>query len=221
MGFKNVGHMHIQNRDDANVQEYVERVKKSHAILFSGGDQFRLSTILGSTDVLDAVMAKYNEDPEFMVAGTSAGAMAMSRVMIYEGDNSEAMLKGDVKTSSGFGILDCCIVDTHFVRRGRFTRLSQAVAMNPSCIGIGLGEDTALIIKKGNEAECRGSGMVVMIDGSKIKHTNIAYVDEGCAIRIENLIVHVLAKGNGFRLKERVFIPAKEDLKQERHTTLR
>jgi cyanophycinase len=217
IGFKNVSHMHIQNREDAATKEFVDRVGKAHAILFSGGNQLRLATILSSTPVLEAVKAKYNEDPEFIVAGTSAGAMAMSRIMIYEGEIREALLKGDVKTSLGFGLLKNCIVDTHFIRRGRFARLSQAVAMNPSCIGIGLGEDTALTIMNGNDAECYGSGMVVIIDGSAIRHTNIAYVEEGCAIRIQNLIVHVLAKGNGFRLKEREFIATKEDLREEKH----
>jgi cyanophycinase len=143
--------------------------------------------------------------------------MVMSRVMIYEGEVREALLKGDVKTSSGFGLLGNCIVDTHFIRRGRFARLSQAVAMNPACIGIGLGEDTALTIKNGNEALCHGSGMVVIIDGSAIRHTNLAYVQDGHAIRINNLIVHVLAKGNGFLISEKEFIPTKEDVREEAH----
>lgn len=212
-GFDNVHHMCIESKEEAHDKDYLKRIEKAQAILFSGGDQFRLSTILGSTPVLEAITKKYYEEKNFIVAGTSAGAMAMSRLMIYQGENNEAMLKGDVKISSGFGVLDNCIIDTHFVKRGRFGRLAQAVIMNPTCIGIGLGEDTALIIKNGNEAECRGSGMVIIIDGQDIGHTNITYIEENTAICVENLRVHILAKGSGFLLKERRFIPEQAEVK--------
>ena len=135
--------------------------------------------------------------------------------MIYYGNSYEAMLKGDVKITSGLGIIDNCIIDTHFVKRGRFGRLAQAIIMNPSYMGIGLGEDTALIIKKGNQAECRGSGMVTIIDGSKIRYTNISFTEEGAPLCVENLKVHILASGNGLNLEERKFIPAKKDIKLE------
>lgn len=208
-GFDNIHHISIESKDEARDPEWLRRIEKAHAILFSGGDQFRLATILGGTPVLEAIVKKYYHEKSFIVAGTSAGAMAMSRLMIYMGENNEAMLKGDVKISSGFGVLDNCIIDTHFVKRGRFGRLAQAVIMNPSCTGIGLGEDTALIIKNGNEAECRGSGMVIIIDGQEIGHTNITYTEENTAICVENLKVHILAKGSGFLLKERKYMPEK------------
>jgi len=216
-GFQNVGHISIDNKDEARDAANIKRIEKAHAVLFSGGDQFRLATILGGTEFMEAVTQKYRHDKDFIVAGTSAGAMAMSRLMIYRSEHNEAMLKGDVKITSGFGIIDNCIIDTHFVKRGRFSRLAQAVITNPTCIGIGLGEDTALIIRKGNETECRGSGMVVIIDGREIGHTNIAYSDEQTPICVEHLKVHVLARGNGFLLKERRFIPAKKDLELEKN----
>jgi cyanophycinase len=215
-GFSNVGHISIENKEEARTEAFLKRIETSHAVLFSGGDQFRLATILGGTPVLEAIAKKYCEDKQFIVAGTSAGAMVMSRLMIYEGNNNEAMLKGDVKISSGFGIIENCIIDTHFVKRGRFGRLAQAIIMNPTFTGIGLGEDTALIIRRGNEAECRGSGMVIIIDGKEIGHTNIAYAKEQTALCVENLRVHILAKGNGFLLKERKFLPSKHDLEKEK-----
>jgi cyanophycinase len=206
-GFSNIGHISIEDKDEARKEEFVKRIEKANAVLFSGGDQFRLSTILGGTPVIETVIRKYREEKDFIAAGTSAGAMVMSRLMIYQGDNNEALLKGDVKISSGFGILSGCIIDTHFVKRGRFGRLAQAVIMNPTFIGIGLGEDTALIIKKGNEAECRGSGMVIIIDGKGICHSNISYAEENTPLCVENLKVHILARRNGFLLKQRKFIP--------------
>jgi cyanophycinase len=218
IGFKNVSFINMSNNKEADKAQYVKRVKKAHAVLFTGGDQFRLATILGSSDVVEAVMEKYVRDKKFIVAGTSAGAMALAGLMLYEGENNEAMLSQTVKFSSGLGFINGCIIDTHFIKRGRFGRLAQSVVMNPACIGIGLGEDTALIIKKGNKAECKGSGMVIIIDGRDVGHTNIAYAAPDIPLCIENLRVHILSKGNGYKLKEREFIPSKRDIKAERLT---
>ncbi len=219
IGFDHVGFMNMGSNPDARNPMFINRINNAHAILFSGGDQFRISTILGNTDVIDVIMQRYYDDPDFIVAGTSAGAMALATLMIYEGLNYEALLKDSVKVSSGLGFIDNCIVDTHFVKRGRFGRLCEALLMNPAYIGIGLGEDTALIIKKGNEAECRGSGMVVIMDGRDITHSNIAYAEPGTPLCIENMRVHILAKGNGFLLNERKFLASKHDQKREKQNS--
>jgi cyanophycinase len=216
IGFDNVDFMTIVNNEDARSERYIERIKDAHAVLFSGGEQFRLSTIIGNSKVWEEIYKKYMEDPDFILAGTSAGAMAMAEVMIMEGDNNEALLKGSVKITAGLGFIHHCIIDTHFIKRGRFGRLAEAIIMNPACIGIGLGEDTALIIYDGNEAECRGSGMVIIIDGKEIKHTNISYAEKETPVCAENLTVHILKKENGFFLREREFLPAHEDLEIER-----
>ena len=209
IGFKDIGIMNITTREESHEKKYVERVKRADVILFSGGDQFKVSTILGCSEVVSEITRKYKEDSGFTVAGTSAGAMAMPKTMLYEGNVNEAMLKGDVKTSAGLGLLDNCIVDTHFIKRGRFPRLTQSILINPACVGIGLGEDTALVVTKGNEMECKGSGMVVIIDGYDVKHTNIAYAEENTPVSVENLRVHILIKGSGYKLIEREFIPEK------------
>lgn len=210
-GFPYMGHIHVEKKEEAQDPDLIKRIENAHAVLFTGGNQFRLSTILGGSRLIEAIHERYMEDKNFIVAGTSAGAMVMSRLMIYHGTPHEALLKGEVKISSGFGLIDNCIIDTHFIKRGRFGRLAQAVVMNPTCTGIGLGEDTALVIKKGNIAICRGSGMVIVIDGKEIGHTNISYVEEDMPICVEHLKVHILVKGNGFLLRERKFIPAGEN----------
>ncbi|HPD53298.1 MAG TPA: cyanophycinase, partial [Bacteroidia bacterium] len=97
----------------------------------------------------------------FVIAGTSAGAMAMSNTMIYQGSSSEALLKGEVKITTGLAFMRDVIIDSHFVKRGRFGRLTQAVAANPSCIGIGLGEDTGVLVTEGRYMEAIGSGLVI------------------------------------------------------------
>lgn len=215
LGFKNVGFINMGNNYDAANPIFVGRIKKAHAVLFSGGDQFRLSTILGNTDVLAATLDRYFNDKNFIVAGTSAGATAAAALMMFEGENNEAILKGTVKISSGLGFLTGCIVDTHFTKRGRFGRLAQAVVMNPTCVGIGLGEDTALIITKGKLASCIGSGMVIVIDGQQVGHTNMAYAEDGEPVSIEKLLVHILVKGSSFTIDTREFIASKRDLKTE------
>jgi cyanophycinase len=131
--------------------------------------------------------------------------MAMSNTMIYQGSSSEALFKGEVKITTGLAFIKNVIIDSHFVTRGRFGRLAQAVAANPSCTGIGLGEDTGALIREGRFMEAVGSGLIIVIDGHNIRHSNIADLKEGSPISIENLIVHVLAKGNCYDLKERKF----------------
>ena len=203
MHFNNVGFIDINDKEGARKADFCQRIEKAHSVLFSGGDQFKLSTTLGGTDILKQIKERFIHDSEFIVAGTSAGAMAMSKIMIYEGGVKEAILKADIKMSMGLGLLDTCIIDTHFIKRGRFGRLAHAVIMNPESLGIGLGEDTALIIKKGTDAQCLGSGMVVVIDGDQIQKTNITDIDDGMPIFVENLMVHLLVNGTKFSLKEK------------------
>ncbi|STX29046.1 cyanophycinase [Legionella beliardensis] len=203
MGYNKVGFIPIEERRQARLDDYLQRVEKARAIFFTGGDQFRISTILGGTPIIEIIKRRYVEDKDFIVAGTSAGAMVMSSVMITSGGLTEALLYRNLATSSGLGLLPTCIVDTHFIKRGRFGRLAHAIIMNPEQLGIGLGEDTALVIKNGSDAECRGSGMVVIIDGRYINQTNITKVKEGQPVYVENLKVHLLVKGCHFSLTQR------------------
>jgi cyanophycinase len=204
LGCKNVGVMHIKNREDALNPEYLERIKKADGVMFTGGNQLRLSVIFGGTDILHLIHERYMNE-NFVIAGTSAGAMAMSNTMIYHGSSTHALLKGEVKITTGLAFIKDVIIDSHFVTRGRFGRLSQAVASNPGCIGIGLGEDTGVVIKEGNKMEAIGSGLILIFDGHNIRHSNIADLSDGSPISIENLIVHVMAKGNFYYLRERKF----------------
>lgn len=204
LGCKDVGVIHIRSRDDAQMPEYIEKIKKTDGVMFTGGNQLKLSTILGGTGFLECLQRKYMEE-DFVIAGTSAGAMAMSNTMIYQGSSSEALLKGEVKLTTGLAFIKDVIFDSHFVKRGRFGRLMQTVVSNPSCIGIGLGENTGMLITNGSQMEAIGSGLVVIVDGRDIKYTNITQINEGKPISIENLTIHVLVKGNVYDLKERSF----------------
>jgi cyanophycinase len=137
-----------------------------------------------------------------VIAGTSAGAAACSTNMIYQGSASEALLKGEVKITSGLGLINNVIIDTHFVHRGRIGRLFQAVVSNPMVLGIGLGEDTGLLITDGNNLEAIGSGLVILVDGRYINDTNLTEIELGEPISIEHLVVHVMSKGSHYDLEK-------------------
>jgi cyanophycinase len=191
--------LYIDKREQANDEEVLARIKAADVVMFTGGDQLRLTSILGGTKCLDLLLDKYqNED--FVYAGTSAGAAAASNNMIYQGSSSEALLKGEVKITSGFSFIDNVIIDTHFVKRGRIGRLFQAVVGNPKLLGIGLGEDTGLLITNNNEMEAIGSGLVILVDGKEIKDTNLTEVNLGQPISINHLVTHVMSMHDTFDL---------------------
>lgn len=204
LGAENVEVLKIENREEALSENSLERIKAADVIFFTGGDQLRLTSIIGGTPMHDAILQKY-QDEEFIYVGTSAGAASASKSMIYQGSSHEALLKGEIKITSGLGMIDHVVVDTHFVQRGRIGRLFQAVVSNPKTLGIGLGEDTGLLITDGNSMEALGSGLVILVDGRHISGTNITDVNIGDPISIKNLVVHVMSKGDNYLLKEHLF----------------
>jgi cyanophycinase len=199
LGAKNVGILNIDKREQANDDAFVDKLRDSDIVMFTGGDQLRLTSILGGTKFHDVLLDKYQNE-HFVYAGTSAGAAAASTNMIYQGSSKEALLKGEIKITSGLGFIDDVVIDTHFVQRGRIGRLFQAVASNPKTIGIGLGEDTGLLIKDNNFMEAIGSGLVILVDGKEIKDSNISNVELGSPISIEHLVVHVMSINDTFNL---------------------
>jgi len=197
----NVGVLNIGSREQANDAEFVERVKAADVIIFTGGDQLRLSSIFGGTAIHETLLYKYQHET-IVIAGTSAGAAASSKNMIYQGSSKDALLKGEVKITGGLGFIDGVIVDTHFVQRGRIGRLLYAAASNPGILGIGLGEDTGLYISGGKTMEAIGSGMVILVDGRKMVDTNLTDVEMGQPVSISNMIVHVMCDGDIYNLQE-------------------
>ncbi len=187
-----VGTLHIKSREDAQRKDYIERIRKADVVIFTGGDQLRLSSIFGGTEFLQILKQRYNKE-NFIIAGTSAGAAAASTNMIYKGQSNEALIKGEVQITAGLGFIDSVIIDTHFVQRGRIGRLMYAVASNPGILGIGLGEDAGLLITEGSQMEAIGSGLIILVDGKNMVETNIYDVELGSPVSIENLKLHVMS----------------------------
>lgn len=195
----NVDVLHIEKREQASEEDVLKRLSDADIVMFTGGDQLRLSSILGGTKFHEILLDKY-KNQDFIYAGTSAGAAAASGNMIYQGSSSEALLKGEVKITSGLGLIGNVIIDTHFVKRGRIGRLFQAVVGNPKILGIGLGEDTGLLIIN-NKMEAIGSGLVILVDGREIKDTNLTQIELGQPISINHLVTHVMSQYDTFDLE--------------------
>jgi cyanophycinase len=208
LGCLNVGHLNIRDRETANDKKIIQRLAKCNGVLFSGGDQARLCSILGGTFLLELLKERYAAE-HFVIAGTSAGATAMSTTMLNGGDEEKAHLKGAIDLKSGFGFIDDVIIDTHFDARSRFMRLAQAIASQPGVLGIGLGEDTGIIVEKGNILRAIGSRCVIIMDGSEIQQNNIADIKEGTAISVGKFGVYVMSHSDLFDIYSREFKPVK------------
>jgi cyanophycinase len=204
LGVRDYNTLHIDEKDQASDRKFIERIEKADGVLFSGGDQLKLSSILGGTDFHKMLKDRYEND-DFVIAGTSAGAAAMSQTMIVRGSSEDALIKGELKLTTGLGFIDEVFIDTHFTQRGRFGRLIQAVSTIPSSLGLGLGEDTAAVITGGNHIEIVGSGLVVIVDGQHIRQTTITEIKDGEPLTVEGVMMHVLCKGDRFLLQERTF----------------
>ncbi len=192
--------INIKTREEANDPAIVDRLHHADVVVFTGGDQLKLSSIIGGTAFHHLLLEKY-ENEDFIISGTSAGAAASSNNMIYQGSSQEALRKGEIKITGGLGFINNVIIDTHFVQRGRIGRLLYACATNPINLGIGLGEDTGLLITEGHSMEAIGSGLIILVDATHMRDTNMTDVQIGEPVSIENLIVHVMAFGDHFDLK--------------------
>lgn len=203
LGVKHVGHIHHDKRIDAlGDMEISDRVSKADAIYFSGGDQLKLTSIYGGTKLLLKLKERYIHD-KLVLGGTSAGAMALSTPMIFAGNKEVQQIAGEVRITTGLEFLKDVCIDTHFVDRGRFVRMAQVIATNPTCIGMGIEEDTAVIVRNGLDTEVIGSGIVIMIEGFKITDSNILDFGSGESISIHNLNVHMLSKGSKYQITQR------------------
>lgn len=201
LGCTGMKHFHATAKEDCENEEVIKAFSEADVIMFSGGNQSKLPKCMGDTALLRLIHQRYMNEP-VVIAGTSAGAMAMSENMIAGGSASEAFVKGAVKLKTGFGLIPELIIDTHFVRRGRFGRLAEAVAMYPTCIGIGLAEDSGLIIKNSEQFRVIGSGMVIVMDPRTLSHNNHKLLSEGALMSVVGLTTHFLANGDQFKISD-------------------
>jgi cyanophycinase len=188
----------LPDRAAAESRELVACVERATAVFFTGGDQLKLVTTLGGTAFGECVRTRLQAEG-LVVAGTSAGAAAVSGVMVVGGPSEGTVRRGDVELAPGLGYWRDTVVDTHFNQRGRVNRLLAIFAANPQVLGVGLDEDTAVHVELGRRLRVVGSGAALVFNG-RVTHTNAAEARSDDVLAVFDSKIHVLPSGYGFDL---------------------
>ena len=204
-GPESVQVVHIGERPDAALPELIRLVEGSTLFMFGGGDQLRLSSLIGGTPLHRALVKRYRAGGCVM-AGTSAGATVLPETMIFQNNRFRLFRKGGIEMTKGLGLIQDVMFDTHFVQRSRISRLVQAVATNPALLGVGIEENTGLIIKNETTARVIGAGTVIVVDGSAIEINHIGYAENRQPFALTNVIYSVMTAGVVFDLTQRKVI---------------
>lgn len=205
LGAQRVDVLDYRERNDTENLEWLERLQNATGAFMTGGNQLRLATILGGTDV--ATLLRRNNAQGMAVAGTSAGAAFVSEHMIAHGRSGATPRAGHVSLAAGLGLTNRVIIDQHFRQRDRIGRLMTALAYNPFAIGLGLDEDTAAFIDADRSFEVVGAGAITVVDASDLAYSGMADARDGDAIDLIGLRLHVLTNGACYNLDSRVATP--------------
>jgi cyanophycinase len=200
LGLHDLVELYVHERAEAQDPRLMRALDGAAGVFFSGGDQLRISSQLGDTPVERRVREIYEAGG--VIAGTSAGAAAMSDTMLVKGTSAESHRIGDLHMAPGLGLIRDVIIDQHFAERGRIGRLLGAVAQNPRELGIGIDEDTAILVQSG-EARVIGSGAVYVVDGAGVTHSNIAEASPQRTLSMYDVRLHVLSAGDVFDIARR------------------
>ncbi|NLG24615.1 MAG: cyanophycinase, partial [Clostridiales bacterium] len=191
----------VDSRDEANSDAIEQLIRRSAGVFFTGGDQLRITSLWGGTRALDALHAAFRGGA--LVAGTSAGASALTSTMVVGGPDDQPARKCTLKMAPGLGLLEQAIVDQHFAQRGRIGRLLCGVAENPHALGIGIDENTAVRVLPDARFEVLGENAVTVIDGRGIALTNASELAPDEILAIAGVTLHLLPRGYGFDMKRR------------------
>lgn len=203
LGCTAVRHLPIDEHHPADTASYRSRLEHAGLVFFTGGDQERITEFWQNTQMLATLHHRYHHDAEFIVAGTSAGAAVLPATMIVGGHGAGALTKGGLRTAPGLRLLDDLYLDQHFAERGRFGRLAHAVVQRPHQLGLGLGQETGVIVRSGTAAEVFGDGVVMAVDGRHLRASNLGRIGRGEPVSGQDLRVHLLVAGQHFDLHTR------------------
>lgn len=213
LGVKKISLLDIQERKDALEEKNIDMLKAASIVFFTGGDQLRITSLLGGTPLYKIIKEIYENGCIFV--GTSAGASVMSDTMIVSGLNDDSPKKNTIKMAPGLGLIKDVIIDQHFAQRGRVGRLLCAIAENPECLGIGIDEDTSIEVSDKGFFKTIGSGAVYVIDGSTITYTNISEQHPEEMLSIFNIKMHVLKNNDRFDLTTRQPLKIEEEKNED------
>ena len=202
LGVKHLYNLEINERQEATMPGKVKILDDAAGVFFTGGDQIKITSQIGDTPIFERIREIYDDGG--VIAGTSAGAAVMSETMLVQGgDENSHVIGGSVRMAPGLGLIDGVVIDQHFMERGRFGRLVGAVAQNPKNLGVGIDEQTAIVVERGNGFYVLGSGGVYVIDGTQVTYSNVAEEDPKKTISIYNVRMHMLSQGDRFDLLNR------------------
>lgn len=201
LGSNKVRALTINKRGNANTRSAIEAIENATGVFFTGGNQLRITRLLGGTKLDTALHRKH--DKGLVLAGTSAGAAMMSTVMVTGGRAETAFRVGIVELNSGMGFINGVLIDQHFEERGRLRRLLLAVAQYPHEIGLGIDENTAIIVRD-QEFEVLGQGSVTVVDAGGMTYTNLPSLKNDDILTLCGVKIHILSEGYHFDLRNRV-----------------
>jgi cyanophycinase len=200
LGVGELTELYVHDRAETLSEAATTTLSGAAGVFFTGGDQLRISSQIGDTPVERAIREMHLAGG--LIAGTSAGASVMSDTMLVRGTSSETHRIGDLHMAAGLGLIHDVIIDQHFAERGRIGRLLGAVAQNPRVLGIGIDEDTAIVVEDG-QFGVHGRAGVYVVDGSAVTQSNIAEAKPNRALSIYDICMHVLSAGDRFDLASR------------------
>jgi cyanophycinase len=202
LGVPRVEVLDIRTRQDGQEKENIAKLKRADVIFFTGGDQLRITSQVGDSQVFQCIQEKFHKGT--LVAGTSAGAAAMPQTMLIDGASDESNRIRTIGMAPGLGLIDGVVIDSHFAQRGRLGRLLGAVSQNPKNLGLGIDEDTAVYVQNNQEYfEVLGSGAVYVIDGSSITFSSLSDKNAEEVLSLYDVKLHVLSRGDCFDLVKR------------------
>jgi cyanophycinase len=201
LGLKHVAHLRMTRRDHAEDPEAAALVGRAKLVFLSGGDQVNITSRISGTPVFDALRKVYQEGG--VIAGTSAGASALGQTMPVSHPGGENKVSASFYLVQGLGLFPGVIVDQHFGQRGRMVRLIGAVAENSRLLGVGIDEDTAVVMGPGCEFDVIGAGAVYIVDGGSVTYTNVQEENADRQVSVFDLKVHVLSSGDRFDVASR------------------
>ena len=208
IGVRNAVSLPITERADAERGEYIEKLDNATGIFITGGNQLRLSTILGGTRMAQKV--RRLNAAGVHVAGTSAGAAIMPEHMIAGGSMGLSPQADGVNLAPGLGLTNAVIIDQHFSQRDRLGRLLTAVSYNPFMMGVGIDEDTAIFIAPDQVFEVEGSGSVTIIDPENLSYSSMDRAKKNESLSLLDLKLHILSRGCHFDIRARKPYPPKK-----------
>jgi cyanophycinase len=203
LGVKHIHNLVIESRAEGQEEAKLKILNDAAGVFFTGGDQLKITSRIGDTPVYTRIKQIYEEEGGTII-GTSAGASVLCETMMVEGESDESHKIGaSLRMSPGLGLIRGMVIDQHFAERGRMGRMLGVVAQNPANIGVGIDEDTAIVVERGKIFYALGSGAVYVFDGSGVTDTNIATEEEGRAMSVYDMRLHVLGQGDTFNLTDR------------------